>query len=548
MQESKTEGSKTKDDNMEKSSSISQNSVDDSTQPFVDFHIASVDTENGEAVLMMRTSKDRNVPCDEPLCAICYYNSDDDEEEKDETQERQISRKTMYDTHRYSQMYCLKERTPEAQEVCSHRFHTSCLYKWFKSSREFKCPLCRASPMDEYDKLQNVPELFGSEPEYIVQYYPNGKVQQECYKENGVLHNFLKKYDLLGNITYECGYYKGDKHGQEIEYHIHTTKRWKVQEYRFGSKHGYYREYSLETVDGEQVCLKHQDWHNGMQHGVEEERFLATQSKKRYCEWDEGLKHGTEKIWTITGKMIFYKRYDHGRPQGRCIVRFPDNGCLERKCYYNSHGQLDGLYMEWQYACKSLTKGSSKNEKKNKPAGGGGGFSLIGMLTGGNLNLNAGDAEEEPEDKYNVNTDVVLKIKSFHVDGVTVGKYEEYHDNGSLKKLAFYNSNGELDEEYFEYDRFGRCILRYMYDNGELTGTCERYGDNGKIKESGYYVHGVLHGTDCYKQYYTNGRIKTKQSYNQGELHGPSYYFTQKGVIAAKYEYINGTCPELSFN
>ena len=97
---------------------------------------------------------------------------------------------------------------PEACEVCSHRFHTVCLYKWFKSSREFKCPLCRASPMIEHDKLTSVPELFGSEPEYIVQYYPNGKVQTECYKENGVLHNFLKKYDLLGNMVYECGYYK----------------------------------------------------------------------------------------------------------------------------------------------------------------------------------------------------------------------------------------------------------------------------------------------------------------------------------------------------
>lgn len=513
----------------------------------VDFHLASVRTvenDEGELILMMRTSSNRETPNDEPICAICYYNSEDDEDEKDQTQEKQISRKTLYDTNRYSQMYCLEEGNPGACEVCSHRFHTVCLYKWFKSSREFKCPLCRASPMIENDKLSSVPDLFGSEPEYIVQYYPNGKVQTECYKENGFLHDFLKKYDLLGNITYECEYYKGDKHGQEIEYHIHTTKKWKVQEYRFGSKHGYYKEFSLETIGERQVELKHQQWQHGMQHGIEEERFLATQSRKRYCEFYEGLKHGKEKIWTITGKLIFYKRYDHGRAQGRCIVRFPDNGCLERKCYYNSHGQLDGVYMEWQYACKSLTKG--KEDKKSKS--GGGGFSLLGMLTGGNLNLNAGEAEEEPEDKYKVNNDVVLKVKSFHVDGVTVGKYEEYHDNGSLKKLAYYNDNGELDEEYLEYDRFGRCILRYMYDNGELSGECERYGENGKIKECGYYVNGVLHGDGCYRQYYTNGRLKAKQSYNNGDLHGISYYYTQKGTIAAKYKYVNGVCPELSFN
>jgi antitoxin component YwqK of YwqJK toxin-antitoxin module len=535
---------------MEKFTEIKRDNDDKPNKPnepneaSVDFHLASVETESiGETILMMRTTNTRNVPNEEPLCAICYYNSEDDED--DQTQEKQISRKTLYDTNRYSQMYCLRE---DACEVCSHRFHTVCLYKWFKSSREFKCPLCRASPMIENDKLQSVPELFGSEPEYIVQYYPNGKVQTECYKENGIYHNFLKKYDLLGNITYECGYYKGDKHGQEIEYHIHTTKKWKLQEYRFGSKHGFYKEYSLESIgpNSEQVCLKSQQWANHMQHGVEEERFLATQSKKRYCEFYEGLKHGVEKIWTITGKMIFYKRYDHGRAQGRCIVRFPDNGCLERKCFYNTHGQLDGIYMEWQYACKSLTKGNTKNKATTQP-GGGGGFSLLGMLTGGNLNLNAGDAEETKDDKYDVNHDVVLKIKSFHINGVTVGQYEEYHDNGILKKQSFYNQNGDLDEEYFEYDRFGRCILRYMYENGQLSGLCERYGDNGKIKETGYYVDGVLHGIDCYKQYYANGRIKAKQSYNQGELHGPSYYYTQKGSMAAKYEYINGSCPELSF-
>lgn len=513
----------------------------------VDFHVISTETKDGsDSVLLVRTDNHREAECTEPTCAICYYNSEDD---SDEEQEKQITKKTLYDTQRYGQLYTSslqddapKLSQPDFKPVCSHKFHTLCLYKWIKSSREFKCPLCRASPLNDHTKLDSVPELLCSEPEYVVQHYPTGKIKCEFYKENGQLHNFYKKYDLLGNITYECGYYKGDKNDDEIEYHIHTNKKWKIQQYRFGTKHGYYKELSLEeNDDGKQTELKYQEWQNGMLHGKEEEVFLATKSQKRFCEYYEGLKHGVEKIWTITGKIIFFKKYDHGRPIGRCIVRFPDNGCLERKCYYNNHGQLDGLYMEWQYSCKSLTKGHDKNTKKEK----GGGFSLLGMITGGALDLNAGDADEEVEDKYKVNNDVVLKTKAYYIEGVLVGPLEEYHDNGNLKKLVYYNIDGQLDEEYFEFNRFGKCTLRYLYDNGELSGSCERYGENGKIKECGFYVNGLLHGQGSYKQYFTNGKLKKKQSYYRGVEHGDSIYYTQKGSIAARYTYNNGVCPDL---
>lgn len=514
----------------------------------IDFNLVSTDDKNGnDCVLIVKTRKDRDESNlkDDPMCSICYYNSEDESEEE---QEKQITKKTLYDTHRYGQLWVSTlesevNKSPVYKEVCCHKFHTMCLYKWIKSSREFKCPLCRASPLSNNKKLDTVPELYGSEPEYIIQYYPNGKVQIECYKEKGVLHKFYKKYDLLGNITYECGYYKGDKHGDEIEYHIHTNKKWKKQQYRFGMKHGIYKEFSLECDDtNDQILVKYQEWQNGMLHGKEESRFLATKSKKKYCEYYEGLKHGTEKIWTITGKIIFFKKYDHGRPIGRCIVRFPDNGFLERKCYYNNYGQLDGLYMEWQYACASLTKGNKKNEKSENKSGGG--FSLMGMLTGGALNLNAEDAEEVIDDKYKVNNDVVLKIKAHYSEGGLIGPFEEYHDNGVVKKISYYNNEHKLDEEYFEFDRFGRCTLRYLYDNGVLLGICERYGDNGKIKESGYYMDGLLDGIGCYRQYYTNGKLKKKQSYTYGVAHGDSIYYTQKGAISAKYKYNRGVCAQ----
>ena len=160
--------------------------------------------------------------------------------------------------------------------------------------------------------------------------------------------------------------------------------------------------------------------------------------------------------------------------------------------------------------------------------------------------MNAQPEEPQEDIKY-AKTEVVLKIRSHFVDSVLVGRYEEYHDNGELHKLAFYNSQGELDEEYFEFDRFGRCVLRYLYDRGKLEGMCERYGDNGKIKECGMYINNVLHGVNCYRQFYPNGRLKAISSYSHGVLHGESIYYTQKGTQTARHVYNHGVCPELSF-
>lgn len=508
----------------------------------IDFHLISLDDEKGDdKLLYLKTNNERCTSKDEPMCAICFYNSEDEE---DEEQEKIITKKTLYDTGRYAQMYTMCKCNEEC--VCSHRFHTTCLYKWVKSSREFICPLCRATPITDQSKLSTVPELYASEPEYIVKHYPNGKVKTECYKENGLFHNFFKKYDETGNLIYECGYFKGEKHENEIEYHKNTKKPWKLQQYKFGSKHGYYKEFSSEeNSEGRQIILKYQEWQNNMLHGKEQEWYLAFQTKKRYCEFFEGVKHGSEKMWTINGKMWMFKKWRQGRPSGRCIIRFPENGCLERKCFYNEHGEIDGLYMEWQYACTSLTKSSSKNTSKKSGGGGanplsslmgGSGGGILGMLTGGALNLGGEGNDNEENDKY-TQTTPILKIKANYIDGSRVGNYVEFHDNGSVKIIAHYNMDGEYDGEYFEYDRFGRCKLKYLYDDGKLQGLCEQYTENGKMKECGYYDNDRLDGIGSYKSFYSNGKLREKRSYSRGLIHGDVILYAPNGDVKERNVY-----------
>jgi Ring finger domain len=44
----------------------------------------------------------------------------------------------------YSVISLADRSTPnKACKVCKHQFHGSCLYKWFKSSNQNSCPLCR---------------------------------------------------------------------------------------------------------------------------------------------------------------------------------------------------------------------------------------------------------------------------------------------------------------------------------------------------------------------------------------------------------------------
>jgi antitoxin component YwqK of YwqJK toxin-antitoxin module len=280
---------------------------------------------------------------------------------------------------------------------------------------------------------------------------------------------------------------------------------WKTQYYEHNKRHGKYQEFS---PNGKLVI--EQEFENGLENGSRTEWWHATDIKKRVCPFRDGLKHGVEKGWTIDGKLIFYKKYNNGIPTGRCITRFIDNGNLERKCFYTHSGMLDGYYIEYQY----LNERTCVSKKD--------------------------DEESEKDEKSRTRT--TLYKKCYYDDGQMVGKYEEYHDNGTISKIAEYDDQGELDGEYFEFNRFGRCIVRYQYSRGKLEGVCERYTDEGKLQEHGYYHLGELDG--WYRQYYDNKKPKMEQFFKQGILHGPVVYYRRNGKVLSRYVYNNGVCQE----
>ena len=71
-----------------------------------------------------------------------------------------------------------------------------------------------------------------------------------------------------------------------------------------------------------------------------------------------------------------------------------------------------------------------------------------------------------------VKTTTTLYKRAHYVDGKYTGKFEEYHNNGTLHILAEYDDEGKKDGEYFEYNRFGQCLIHYRYSHDVLDCSC----------------------------------------------------------------------------
>lgn len=66
------------------------------------------------------------------------------------------------------------------------------------------------------------------------------------------------------------------------------------------------------------------------------------------------------------------------------------------------------------------------------------------------------------------------------------------------------NANGDMHGTYKTWNRQGRLIKNYNYQNGELHGNCLLYFDNGTLQEESTYYKGTMTSLKVY-QYNENG-------------------------------------------
>lgn len=75
---------------------------------------------------------------------------------------------------------------------------------------------------------------------------------------------------------------------------------------------------------------------------------------------------------------------------------------------------------------------------------------------------------------------------------------------GKIIEQYIVNANGDMHGTYKTWNRQGRLIKNYNYQNGELHGNCLLYFDNGTVQEESTYYKGTMTSLKVY-QYNENG-------------------------------------------
>lgn len=101
-----------------------------------------------------------------------------------------------------------------------------------------------------------------------------------------------------------------------------------------------------------------------------------------------------------------------------------------------------------------------------------------------------------------------------YINGIPVGKYQEWYDNGNIKLVGYYNENG--NEE----------------------GLFQKWYKNGVLHIVGYYKNGVRDSTWTFNR--SDRSIEKRGYYNNGLKNGVWEYFTLTGELYLSFEYRNG--------
>lgn len=423
---------------------------------------ANTKRTGSDVMLGMLTSTARKP---EQSCAICYYDSAD--EDKDEGLETEFMRKTTQPIGRYG-MLCVVEDGSSGQphavtcKVCSHKFHSVCLYKWIKTDTGgFTCPICRGGLQKQ--RLEGIPELFALQPEYVVKFWDNGVKREEYFELGGRRDGIYRSYYQTGHLELECPYKAGLREGREKHHYDESRHAIKSEvDFHEDKKHGASRWY---TSHGKLIGEGH--YENGHKHGSHIEWYTDTPEQRlRSIEHHlHGKRHGLFMKWSFKGQLLLFGVYVDDEKDGRFCAWYEEYYGLKIKEYY----------------VKGVRHGKSAEYY-------------------------------EPTANY---PGLVPKEVGYYDHGMRSGIWRMYWSNGQLKSESEYNTIGQRDGIHREWNRFGRPFRVFRFENDELDGVCETYDDSNPDVpiETATYRHGQLHGLYV-SRYKNNGRPKVIKVFN----------------------------------
>ncbi len=424
-------------------------------------------------------------------CAICYYDSENDE--TDEGLEESFAKKPVQPIERYANLSIL-DGSSNNQQLCTHTFHTVCLYNWIKtegSTGGFNCPICRSGLYKQ--RLAGIPDMFERivQPEFVQHFWHTGLCKEKYYEVDGKKEGLYISYYITGHIEYECTYKKGMKHGVEKHFYddvSHTLKS--SVDFSDDKKHGWS---SWFTANGKTIGKA--QYNNGQKSGPHIEWYTdSAELRLRSVEHHlNGKRHGLFMKWAYTGKILLYGVYVNDEKNGRFCAWYEENYSLKIKEYY-INGIKHGKSTEYFAKVRS------------------------------------------PKTKSQQQQQIIPKETGNYDHGAKNGIWKTYWSNGQLKTECEYNTAGQIDGVLREWDRFGRIWKVFRYDCDELDGVSEIYDKSLPPHiplEIATYRHGQLHGL-CVIRYKQTGKLKVVKNFNyQSEIF--SRWFSRTGEITAEY-------------
>jgi len=170
-----------------------------------------------------------------------------------------------------------------------------------------------------------------------------------------------------------------------------------------------------------------------------------------------------------------------------------------------------------------------------------------------NTSINKVDAQGRKQGSwktFDVNGN--LKFEGTFVDGIPVGTFTFYYEDGTVKAVSemydqgrrshtrIYHPNSRLMAEgnylnekkdsiwnyYSDFD--GVLLSTEQYEDGLLEGKVINYYPKGGVAEEISYHAGQKHGE--WKRYFTDGKLKLKAAYVDDRLEGLMLVYYQNGV------------------
>ena len=375
--------------------------------------------------------------------------------------------------------------------------------------------------------------LNGIEDRMWLFWYENGLKEKEGRYKDGVKDGLWFEWDLNGKIKEEVRYSIDNKIEETIYTYYENGNKKSKEKWANGKRDGlftYWDENGLKLKEGK--------YRNGLMEGKWEFLFFDKKVEKwrslkgSFKSGDGGNRsknsgvprNGRNGLFTVfysNGKKKSIKYYKDGTLDGK-IKKYYENGQMESQTTFKD-GIMVGKYESWfDDGNKELEyyyndDGTRDPTKLTITWHANGQKSFEGYIK----TINDKNVRDGITKNYYENGQMELQVT--FKDGIMVGKYEFWFDDGTKNWEYYYNDDGTRDSTKLTtrwyangqkwYEAYIMTINGEAKSRGEYTGWYE----NGNIQYKGNYLsNGKWEGKDF--NWYEDGQKQSETTYKNGEL------------------------------